>query len=78
MLSPLSLFVFLFSFLHYHICTSPIPLARSLSLEVRYEKSLLTRTKTLSTTICFKEPLLFLILFLKRMCFHLLFVAIRT
>ena len=38
-------------------------------LEVGYEKSILTRTETFSITICFKEPLLFITLFLKRMCF---------
>ena len=38
-------------------------------LEVGYEKSILTRTETFSITICFKEPLLFITLFLKRMRF---------
>ena len=47
-------------------------------LEVGYEKSILTRTETFSITICFKEPLLFITLFLKRMCFYLLFISIRT
>ena len=47
-------------------------------LEVGYEKSILTRTETFSITICFKEPLLFIILFLKIMCFYLLFISIRT
>ena len=47
-------------------------------LEVGYEKSILTRTETFSITICFKEPLLFITLFLKIMCFYQLFISIKT
>ena len=46
--------------------------------EVGYEKSIMTRTETFSITICFKEPLLFIILFLKRTCFYLPFTSIST
>ena len=45
---------------------------------VGYEKSILTRTENLFITICFKEPLLFITLILKRMCFYLSFISIRT
>ena len=79
MFSLFSLFVFLFSSLHYHTCmffllSEHVPS----DLEVGYEKSILTRNETFSITICFKEPLLFITLFLKIMCFYLLFISIRT
>ena len=43
-----------------------------------YEKSTSTRTETLSNTVCFKEPLLSITLFLKRKYIYLPFIAIRT
>ena len=76
MLSPFSLFVFVSSFLHYHICMFFLfPLCIPSDLKIGYEKSILTRTETLSLTTCFKEPLLFITLFLKRTCFYLLFIC---
>ena len=72
-------FLILFSFLYYHICMFfLLPQRISLDLEVGYEKSILTRTKTLSAADCFKDPLLLNTLFLKRKYFYLLFIAIRT
>ena len=47
-------------------------------LEVSYEKSKLSRTETFSITICFKEHLLSITVFLRRTCFYLLFILIRT
>ena len=47
-------------------------------LEVGYEKSILTRTEAFSITICFKEPLLFISLFLKRMRLYFLLISITT
>ena len=74
-----SLFAFLFSFLHCHTCMFFLfPQRVPIDLEVGGGKSILTRTKTLPTSNCFKEPLLFITLCLMRMCFHLLFIAIRT
>ena len=59
MFSPFSLFVFLFSSLHYHTCMFFLfPQRVPSDLEVGYEKSILTRTETLSITFCLKEPLL--------------------
>ena len=76
MLSPFSLSVFVSSFLHYHICMFFLfPLCVPSDLKIGYEKSILTRTETLSLTTCFKEPLLFITLFLKRNCFYLLFIC---
>ena len=49
-----------------------------LHLEVGYEKSTLSRTETFSITICFKETLLFLTLFLKRTYFYLLFISLEN
>ena len=43
----------------------PIPSARLSDLEVGYEKAILTRTETVSITICFREPLLFTTSFLE-------------
>ena len=51
------------------------PLCIPSDLKIGYEKSILTRTETLSLTTCFKEPLLFITLFLKRTCFYLLFIC---
>ena len=79
MFSPFSLFAFLFSFLHCHTCMFFLfPQRVPIDLEVGGGKSILTRTKTLPTSNCFKEPLLFITLCIMRMCFHLLFIAIRT
>ena len=79
MFCPFSLFVFLFSSLHYHTCMFFLfPRRVPLDLEVGYEKSMLSRTDTFSITICFKELLLFITIFLKRTCFYLLFISIRT
>ena len=65
-----------------HVCffnsLSAFPQCVPSELEVDYEKPILTRTETFSITICFKEPLLFIILVLKRMCIYLLFISIRT
>ena len=61
-----------------HACFFLFPQRVPLDLEVGGGKSILTRTKTLPTSNCFKEPLLFITLCLMRMCFHLLFIAIRT
>ena len=64
MFSPFSLFVFLFSSLHYHTCMFFLfPRRVPSDLEVGYEKSILTRTETFSITICFKEPLSFITFF---------------
>ena len=79
MFSPFSLFVFVFSFLHYNTCMFFLfPQRVPSDLEEGYEKSILTRTETFSITICFKEPQLFITLFLKRICYYLLFISIRT
>ena len=74
-------FFFIFIFILFptlsHMYVILIPSARS--LKVGYEKSILTRTENFSINICFlKEPLLFMNFFLKRMCFYLLFISIRT
>ena len=61
-----------------HIYVFLIPRRVPSDLEVDYEKSILTRTETFSVTICFKEPLLFITLFLQIMYFYLLFISIRT
>ena len=48
MFSPFSLFVFLFSSLHYHTCMFFLfPRRVPSDLEVGYEKSILTRTEIL-------------------------------
>ena len=47
MFSPFSLFVFLFSSLHYHSYVFLFPQHVPSDLEVGYEKSILTRTETL-------------------------------
>ena len=78
MFSPFPLFLFLFSSLHYHTFIFLFPQRVPSDLEVGYEKSILTRTETFSITIGFKEPLLLITLFLKSMCFYLLFISIRT
>ena len=49
-----------------------------LDLEIGYEKSILTRTETFFITIFFREPLLFITLFLKRIYFYLPFTSIST
>ena len=73
--SPFSLFVFYsLPCIITHVCflfPKRVP-------SVGYEKSILTRTENLFITICFKEPLLFITLILKRMCFYLSFISIRT
>ena len=70
MFSTFSLFVFLFSSLYHSTCTFFLfPQRVPSDLEVGDEKSILTRTETFSITTCFKEPLLFITLFLKRKCF---------
>ena len=62
-----------------HLCFF-IPSARSLRFgsrlwKVNIDQNLL---KLFSITICFREPLLFITLFLKIMCFYLLSISIRT
>ena len=79
MFSPFSLLEFFILFLALsHIYVFLFPQRVPSDLEVGYEKSILTRTETFSVTICFKEPLLFITLFLQIMCFYLLFISIRT
>ena len=79
MFAPFSLFVFLFSALHYHTFMFFLfPQRVPSDLEVGYEKSILTNIKPFSITICYREPLLFINLFLNRMCFYLLSISIRT
>ena len=79
MFSPFSLLAFLFSFLYYHTCICFLfPQGVPIDLGVAYKKSILTRIKTICTTNYFKEPLLFITLFLMRMCRYLPFTAIRT
>ena len=58
-----------------YVCFFLFPLCVPSDLKISYEKSILTRTETLSLTTCFKEPLLFITLFLKRTCFYLLFIC---
>ena len=58
-----------------YVCFFLFPLCVPSDLKIGYEKSILTRTETLSLTTCFKEPLLFITLFLKRTCFYLLFIC---
>ena len=76
MLSPFSLFLSLFSFLHYHISMLfKFPQRVPSDLEVGYEKSILTRmtrTETFPITIYFKEPLLFITF--SRECVFILFL----
>ena len=70
------IFILLLALSHIYVFLFPQRVPSD--LEVGYEKSILTRTETFSITICFKEPLLFITLFLKIMCFYLLFISIRT
>ena len=70
------IFILLLALSHIYVFLFPQRVPSD--LEVGYEKSILTRTETFSITICFKEPLLFITLFLKRMCFYLLSISIRT
>ena len=70
-------FIFFLTLSHMYVFFL-LPQRISLDLEVGYEKSILTRTKTLSAADCFKDPLLLNTLFLKRKYFYLLFIAIRT
>ena len=55
-----------FSYMHAFLFPQRVPS----DLEAGYEKSTLTRPETLFITICFKEPLLFMTFFVKRMCFY--------
>ena len=71
------IFIFLPALSYMHVFFL-FPQRVPIDLEVGGGKSILTRTKTLPTSNCFKEPLLFITLCLMRMCFHLLFIAIRT
>ena len=72
------IFILLLALSHMYVFFNPS--ARSLRFGSRLwlEKSILTRTETFSITICFKEPLLFISLFLKRICFYLPFTSINT
>ena len=70
------IFILLLALSHIYVFLFPQRVPSD--LEVGYEKSILTRTETFSVTICFKEPLLFITLFLQIMCFYLLFISIRT
>ena len=70
------IFILLLALSHIYVFLFPQRVPSD--LEVGYEKSILTRTETFSITICFKEPLLFITLFLKRACFYLLLIFIRT
>ena len=77
--SLFSIFNFIFFLtLSYMYVFFLLPQRISLGLEVGYEKSILTRTKTLSAADCFKDLLLLNTLFFKRKYFYLLFIAIRT
>ena len=58
------IFILLLALSHIYVFLFPQRVPSD--LEVGYEKSILTRTETFSITICFKEPLLFITLFLKR------------
>ena len=68
------IFILLLALSHIYVFLFPQRVPSD--LEVGYEKSILTRNETFSITICFKEPLLFITLFLERMCFYLLFIFI--
>ena len=70
------IFILLLALSHMYVFLFPRRVPSD--LEVGYEKSILTRTETFSITICFKEPLLFITLFLKRICFYLPFTSIST
>ena len=71
------IFILLLALSHIYVFLFP-PCVPS-DLEVGREKSILTRTKTFSITISvLKELLLVMTFFLKRMCFYLLFISIRT
>ena len=70
------IFILLLALSHIYVFLFPQRVPSD--LEVGYEKSILTRTETFSITICFKEPLLFITLFLKRICFYLPFTSIST
>ena len=72
------LFVFFLFLPLSHMYVFLFPQRVPSDLEVGYEKSILTRTETFSITICFKEPLLFITLFLKIICFYLPFTSIST
>ena len=81
MFSPCYLFivVFLFSFLYCRACIFFFVQLVPSDSEVGDEKSVLTRTKTLSITICFKEPCHLLPYFSRgSVFFFLLFIVIRT
>ena len=67
-LYPLSRNIYMYVFVLFPLCVPS-------DLKIGYEKSILTRTETLSLTTCFKEPLLFIPLILKRTCFYLLFIC---
>ena len=65
---------FLFSSLHYYVCMFfPFPQRVPSDLEVGYGKSILSRTYYL-----FQRTSVIYNLFLKRTCFYLLFISIRT
>ena len=71
----LYLYLYPLSCIIIYVCFFLFPLCVPSDLKIGYEKSILTRTETLSLTTCFKEPLLFITLFLKRNCFYLLFIC---
>ena len=61
------IFILLLALSHIYVFLFPQRVPSD--LEVGYEKSILTRTETFSITIYCKEPLSFITLVLKRMCF---------